>query len=212
MPIALMIVSAVLQPSLLDRYAIVTVLCWAPLVALAVEPLGPRARLAAIAVLATVLAVNLADTVDDKQRFAALVAESRSAFDQAERTANGIAGGAPIVFQSMHTLFQVAGPERARDARFLELSDSLLDASFGAGTPLREHFRLERDIVRGLRRVYGFPPAITPAELDTAPRFFVVATDMSLPAGYKQVDLWGHLYFPRHLPLRLGPALAVFQR
>ncbi|HEX7939737.1 MAG TPA: hypothetical protein VF483_12195, partial [Gemmatimonadaceae bacterium] len=42
-------VSVLLQPSMLDRYAIVTVLSWAPLVALAVSTLGRTLRVVAVA-------------------------------------------------------------------------------------------------------------------------------------------------------------------
>src|SRR5439155_4482569 len=43
-PVTLAVVSLILQPSMLDRYATVTVLAWAPIAALAVETVGRVAR------------------------------------------------------------------------------------------------------------------------------------------------------------------------
>ena len=95
------------------------------------------------------------------------------------------------------------------------MPDSLLDAMFPAGSavqPMARFFRFERDAVRLHVRAYGFPALAPTTALDTVPRFLLLARDASLPRGYKNVELFGRVVFPRYRVLRLRDNLSLFTR
>jgi hypothetical protein len=208
MPLVLIGVSVVLQPSLLDRYAIVTVLFWAPLVALAVATLGQAARRALVLCFALLVVLGVQRTIAERQDFANGVAANAAAYDLAKRT------NLPIVFPSILAMYPVAGLQRDQSARFLDLPDSTIRFLFPQERLewLRRHFRLERNIARGHSRAYGFPRLATQAELDSTPRFLLLATDLSLPGGYKNATAFGRALFPGFRVTRLNQYLALFER
>jgi hypothetical protein len=210
MPVVLIVVSVTIQPSMVDRYALVTVLAWAPLVAAATESLGRYARGAMVALLLTVLAASTRDIIGAKQDYATSVHANQAVFEEAK------AMNIPILFQYMHLVFPVAGPQRSPEtlARFLDIPDSTLLALYPSPRVewLRRQFRLERSQARLHARIYGFPILATQAQLDTTPRFLLLATDLQLPGGYKQAEKWGLAVFPRHKVTRLNGVLSLFER
>jgi hypothetical protein len=209
MPVTLIVVSVVLQPSMLDRYAIVTVVAWAPFVALAVETLGRTARRVAIAVLVILVALAARRSIAERRGFAKNVAANRAAF------AGARALNLPIVFQSLHVVYPVAGEQRSeRFALFLELPDSTIAAMVPQPKLewVRRTLRIERDIARSHARVYQFPVMVTQAQLDSTRRFVLIASDESLPPLYKSVDLFTERVFPHHRLSRLSPTLALLTR
>ena len=97
----------------------------------------------------------------------------------------------------------------------LVLPDAQLDSMFPAGSPaesMSRFFRFEHDAVRLHVRAYGFPKLVSPADLDTLPRFLLLARDASLPRGYKNVELFGRAVFPGYRVSRLRENLALFTR
>src|SRR5205085_1321348 len=138
---------------MLDRYATVTVLAWAPVVALAVDTLGRAARGVAVAFLIVLLCLGVQRSIEERRGFAKNVAANRAAFEVAT-TMN-----LPIVFQSLHVIYPVAGERRAeRSALFLDIPDSTIASMVPQPKLewLRRTLRVERDIARSHARVYAF--------------------------------------------------------
>ena len=107
MPLTLIVISVLLQPSMLDRYGIVTVLAWAPVVALAVDSLGRVARVVAVVCLIVLVSLGVRRSIAERSGFARNVAANRAAFAGA-RSMN-----LPIVFQSLHVIYPAAGEQRS---------------------------------------------------------------------------------------------------
>lgn len=210
MPVMLIVVSVGLQPSMVTRYAIVAVLAWAPLVALAFASLGRIARWAAIAALVVFVALGVQGVVAEKREFAAAVAANAAVFERAK------AMQLPIVFWGLHNIYPVAGPQRSPRtlARYLDLPDSSITALFPSDAmgPVRKKYRLDRDQARGHASTYGFPILATQAQLDSSSSFLLLAADFSLPGGYKRPEMFGRAVFPRHRVVRLNETLSLFQR
>jgi hypothetical protein len=208
-PVVLVVVSIVLQPSMLDRYAIVTVLSWAPLAALAVATLERGGRIVAALFFAVLVGLAARRVIAEKREFAEMVRLTEEAYARALPT------DLPIVFASLHTAYPVAGPRRAeRRARFLELPDSTIQAMVPQPRLdwLRRHIAVERNIARGHARTYGFPVLAPQAQLDTTRAFYLVGPDESFPRLYKRFDLFVGKVFPHHRAERLTPYLAILRR
>ena len=122
----------------------------------------------------------------------------------------------PIVFWGLHQIYPVAGPQRSPTtlARYLDLPDSTLATLFpsDAMAPVRKKYRLDRDQARGHARTYHFPILATQAQLDSTPRFVLLATEATLPGGYKRAELFGRALFPRHHVVRLSNRVSLFER
>jgi hypothetical protein len=210
MPLVLVVLSAVLTPSMVFRYAIVATLAWAPMAALCAERFGDWTRTALLAALGLVVMLNAAAHVREQRMFDRAVAVNATAFEQAK------AAKAPVVFQRLHVIYPVAGTQRGpgTPARYIDISDSTLDAMYPQpdAEAVRASFRLDRDQARYHAGLYGWPVMAPVAELDTMPRFYLVATDATLPPGYSPVKRYGAVLFPRHRVTRVGPALALFER
>lgn len=210
MPLAIIVISVVFQPSMVSRYAIVAVLAWAPLAALGAEAVGRATRVALLALLAAGLFLGGARVAQQKRDFAETVLSTRRQFEQA--TALGL----PVLFQHMHLMYAVVAPlhEPGSPARFLDLPDSTLLALYPSDRMewLRDRFRVERGQARLHAGVYGFPVLATQAALDSMPRFLLLATDLQLSGGYKQAEKWGQAVFPRHRVERLSESLTLFER
>jgi hypothetical protein len=120
----------------------------------------------------------------------------------------------PVVFESILDVYPVAGLQRDPAALYLDLPDSTIHSLFPQERLewLRRHLRLRRNIARGHWRAFGFPRLATQAELDSTPRWLLLATDISLPGGYKNVAVFGHRLFPEFRVTRLNERLALFER
>ena len=212
MPVVLMVLSALVQPSMLDRYGIVAAIAWAPLVALALTSLTTMARVAAGGALTLVLLLNVQRLIATRSDFAADVAALSGAFEAAKSRQ------VPVVFWGLHSIYPVAGPVRQRTeaspARYLDLPDSTLTTLFPgeAMEPVRKKYRLDRDQARGHARTYGFPVLATQTQLDTTPRFLLLAAEGSLPGGYKRPDAFGRAVFPAHRVSPINGMLSLFER
>jgi hypothetical protein len=209
MPLVLIGVSVVLQPSLLDRYAIVTVLWWAPLVALGVATLGRGGRALVALFLALMVVLGVRRTIAERREFARSVADNVAAFQRAKSM------NLPIVFQSLLAVYPVAGLRPADPrALFLDMPDSTIAAIVPQPRLewLRRNLRIERDIARSHAYHYAFPTMVTQARLDSTPRFLFIASDESLPRLYTRVDLFAKAAFPNHRVTRLTSNLALLER
>src|SRR5207302_222627 len=155
------------------------------------------------------LCLGVQRSIEERRGFAKNVAANRAAFEVA-KTMN-----LPIVFQSLHVIYPVAGERRAeRSALFLDIPDSTIASMVPQPKLewLRRTLRVERDIARSHARVYAFPVMVTQSTLDSTPRFLFVASDESLPRLYKSVVLFTSKVFPHHGMVRLSPTLALLER
>lgn len=210
MPVVLIVLSAIVTPSMVFRYAIVAALAWAALVAFLSQRWGRPARWATAGAFAVLGVIAIAAHVKEQRQFSRAVEMNASAFRQAKAT------GDPVVFQRLHVIYPVAGVERGptTPARYIDIPDSVLNAMYPQpeAEQLKASFRLDRDQARYHAGLYGWPVMAPVTSLDTTKRFYFVATDATLPPGYSPITRYAARLFPRHSVKRLGPALAVFER
>jgi hypothetical protein len=203
------IVSVALQPSMRDRYAIVTMLAWGPLVALAVTSLPRRGRIVAVLFCAVLAGTAARRVIAEKRSYAETVRLNREAY------ARALDMRLPVVFTAIHTVWPVAAQRRAeRRALFLEIPDSVIREMIHQPRFLwlRRHVELERSIARAHAQLYGFPVLVPWAQLDTTRAFLLVGPDESFPRLHERFDLFAQRVFPHHRGTRLSPALAILER
>jgi hypothetical protein len=210
MPVALALVSALGQPSMLPRYAVVAVLAWAPLVATACLVAGRwSTRGLCLALVWFWLGAYVRET-RAKTAFGQTIAREQRQYDQARRS------GLPVVVQSMHVMYPLIGSEpRESPAMFLTLSDSAFRTMWGDTSRLGQANRgvvLERDLARVHFARWGFPRLVTPAALDTADSFLLLASDWRRPAGFASMERFATRVFPHRRIKRLLPDLYLLER
>lgn len=210
MPLVLIGLSVALTPSMVFRYAIVATLAWAPAVALLVESSARVTRAFLMTSLAMMVGWQGAKRIAEQREFARVVGVNRAGFEQAAQD------GVPVVFQRLHVIYPVAGRDRSptTPARYIDISDAALTRMYpqAQAAPFVASLRLDRDQARYHAGIYGWPVMAPVTSLDTLPRFYLVATDATLPPGYAPVSRYGAALFPRHQVRRLSPVLSVFER
>ena len=200
MTLALVVISAVLNSVMVPRYAIVSVLLAAPIIAFAADLVKPWQRVVLAAVFAFLLTQRMAREIRNANYFATttnvyadLVGELRKQH-------------APIVFQSYFMMYPVDGLARRQSViSVLDLPDSTIRSLFPP-TPDNEpriaKMRLDRNQARLHNRGFGFPIIATKAQLDTTRLFYLMGPDMQ--------EL-GRVLFPRHRNARIHELVTVFQ-
>lgn len=210
MPVVLVVLSVVLTPSMVFRYAIVATLAWAVAAALLAHHAGQVMRVALIAALAAFLLARGSGRIAEHRQFARVVAVNRAGFERAKQD------GVPVVFQRLHVIYPVAATERGpgTPARYLDISDSAFAAMYPQPEAARfvAGLRLDRDQARYHAGIYGWPVMAPVAALDTVRKFYLVSTDATLPPGYSPVSRYAAALFPRHRVRRLTPVLSVLER
>lgn len=210
-PLALAALSLVGQPSMLARYAILAVLAWGPLVAVALSLAG-RWPARAFAAYALVLwFATYTRQVRARAAFAAGVRQTVTAIDAARQL------GLPAVIMSMHSLYAAVPPipGAAHQPAFLELSDEALDIlvpDSGRFAQLNKGIRIERDVVRVHATRFRFPKLVPLTLLDTVARFALVGGSGNLPRGYSSQEALVATLFPRHRLVRVEGELALLER
>jgi hypothetical protein len=210
LPLALVALSLIGQPSAFPRYAIPAALAWAPLVGLAMELLGRWPARTFTAFLAVLWLLNFVRIAVSYRNFA--IAIQRQTADLRRVESSGI----PTVVQSMHTLYEVTAQNwpRRSEANYLELSDSTLAALFPRGTLLYQLNKtaiVERDLVRVHAKRFGYPRIVPQPALDTTSRFLILFNQSELPRGYT-AEMLGRAVFPRHRLRQVSPDLWLFER
>ena len=211
MPIVLIVITVVLEPVMVPRYAIVAALAAAPVVALAFEPLGRVGR-GALFVVFGLLAVGFADRELLNTRAAEA---SVAAYDRDLREVHRLHPDLPLVFQSYATLYAVDGDARQQSiGRVLELSDSSLEVLYPSPEMTAEKIRLmrARRMVQLHEAGFGFPKAISINELQAAPRFALFARDQDLPFSHRNALAFGKKLFPSHEARRVTDVVTLFER
>jgi hypothetical protein len=210
MPLVLIVLS-LQQPSMLPRYALVSLFAWAPLVAIAAKSLGIAGRSVATAILLAALGSRILLTAKDKLDHAIAVAIAKQNLGMACRA------GVPVVFQSRHVIYPVIGdsPSQCPHARFLVLTDSTINRLLPGGPPFsfsRRFQRFEREYAGHHERIYGFPRSVSEAQLDSVPEFFLLASGPNLPPGYHDVDRFVAAVFPGRQTIHYSTSMALVKR
>jgi hypothetical protein len=217
----LMATLSIVYPALNPRYSIATLLGWAPLMAIAVQPLGQAVQ----GVLSLVLLRGLRAVVFLVMLFFVWVSVVNMTLEATRFTYHADAGrkalatacgmNLPTVFEVRHLMYPTTGGmsrQWARcDTRMLAMSDATLDRMFPRESPLPRFFRFENEIARLHQRLYAYPRVSTQAQLDSLPRFLLVGWDDSFPIGYKDVASFGKAVFPNHRVTRITEDLALFE-
>jgi len=212
LPIVLAVLTLAGAPSLVARYGVLSMLAWAPAVALVAQALGPR--------LAWVLGVGMAALwpaafqADARTRraFDRQVRGDLAVLDSAKRRVAG-----PVAYLSMHTLYASAwaSPGDRGNLWYLDLPDDAIDRLFGPAArfhQLNKGIRVERDVVRIHARRFGFPRLLTPAMLDTAGPFALVTSPETLPRGWFRADSLARALLPGHRVTAAGAQLTLVER
>lgn len=201
MTFALVAISAVLNSVMVPRYAIVSVLFAAPVVAFAADLERRWVRLALAGIFGMLLVARMDREINNANYFATttnlyadLVAELRKT-------------NAPIVFQSYFMMYPVDGQARRQSViSVLDLPDSTIASLFPPtpeSGPRIAKMRLDRNQARLHNRGFGFPIIATKAQLDTTRVFYMMGPAMQ--------EL-GQVLFPRHRSAQIHELVTVFER
>ena len=210
LPVVLLALSLVGQPSMIARYALPALLAWGPLAAFAMDLIGRWPARAFALVLVVAWVGSFAAEAARKRAFGIGVQQNAELLRQAERL------GIPIVFESQHTMYPLEAATRGRGSHgvYLDLPDSTLAWLFPDTSrfyQLNKGTWLERDFARVHLKRFGFPRLASQAALDTTQRFLLFAPYERLPRGITDINALGHAVFPHHvaLPLRENLLLMV---
>jgi hypothetical protein len=209
MPLTLAVVSIAGQPSMLSRYAITTVLAWAPWVALCMDAAGRTTARVFRVVLAWFWFVSFTRVVSETQTHATTVERNRATFASAERL------NLPIVFPSIHVMYPVVDARQRANAGFLDLPDSTMAVLFPPNTErerLNRSTVIQRDLARVHARRFGFPRLVPQAELASLPRFLIFAPTTDLPVGMPDIKTFGSAIFPGHTIVAVHPHVILIER
>ena len=207
MPVALVLISAVLKPVVWPRYEIVAVLAWAPIVSLSIETLPRLHRVVGVGALIVIAGLKVRHEAQSKAAFEAVV----DAFQEQVLALRPT--GVPIVFQDQFLQYPVDGARRRESVtRFLDLPDSTIDVLTEMPGWQRRLLIRNRDMARIHEQLFGFPVSETPSQLERSDRFYLFASDDALPVGYKTSLEFGRKLFPRHRAVRLNEYVTLFER
>lgn len=193
MPIALAVLS-VLQPVMLDRYALTALLAWAPLVTLAVQVIHRAAQVAAIAAFGLVGLAGIGAQVGIERQLSAIVARDRAILhDQCGRV--------PVAFTTRLQMYYHLEFIRREcpAARYLAIADEKLERLYrGPNEPVRRQFRIENEFAEMHGLMYGFPTVLRSAALDSLDHFVIMAEPSFVPRDASGRELFSPIMFPRH--------------
>lgn len=210
MPVALAVVSSLGQPSMLPRYAVVTALAWAPLVATACVVAGRWATRGLCLALAWFWLGAYVRETRAKMAFGQTIAREQRQYEEARQS------GLPVVMHSMHVMYPLIGSAPGESpAMFLTLSDSAFRAMWDGESRIGQAnrgFVLERDLARVHFARWGFPRLATLAALDTTDRFLLLASEWRRPAGFASMEHFAARVFPQRRIKRLLPNLYLLER
>jgi hypothetical protein len=193
MPVVLTIVSIV-QPAMLPRYAITTVLAWAPLIAVVVQMLPRVARGVVVTLLGFSVLLQLGGQLSVQRQVDRIVTMDRLLLREACRSTEGVA------FVTRAQMYYYV--EELRDCprgAFLVLPQEMLARLFvGPNARVQARHRMEGEFARLHERLYGFPATTTPARLDSLSNFVVMAEPWSVPRDEAGREFFSPVVFPNH--------------
>jgi hypothetical protein len=210
MTLVLIAISAVMNPVMVPRYAIVSVLLAAPVIALAAETIRPYQRVLVTVVFAMLFTQSASRALRGARYFQYVMDTYAGLVDRLKSE------NVPLVFQTYFIMYPVDGQAQQRSViKLLDLPDSTIHKLLPDSVnqrPNRAKLRLDRGQARLHNRIFGFPILMTQAELDTTPRFFFFARDADLTADFRDAVVLGQAMFPRHKVQRVHEYVVMFTR
>ena len=207
MPLALTVLS-LLQPVMLDRYALTALLAWAPLIAVAASLLAPAARYAAGVVLLVVTLASLGGQVGIQRQLAQTVARDQQILR--EQCPRGTVAFTTRLQMYYHTDFI---RRECPGARYVAISNEKLERLYrGPNERVQRQFRSENEFARMHGRLYGFPQVIGNAELDSLDHFVVMAEPSTVPRDQTGRELLSPIMFPAHHATALNGNGTLYER
>lgn len=207
MPIALAVLS-LLQPVMLDRYAITALLAWAPLVAVAVQLLPNAVRYIAIALLGVVGLAGLGAQVGIARQTVQIVMRDRALLGEN-------CGRGTVAFTTRLQMYNHADVIRRScpSARYVAIdNDKLARLYSGPNERVQRQFRSENEFAEMHRRMYGFPQVISNAALDSLDHFVVMLEPSFVPRDASGREMFSPIMFPRHQATPLNGNGVLFER
>jgi hypothetical protein len=207
MPLMLVVLS-LLQPVLIGRYALTSVLAWAPLVALALQLLPRSLGIVAVVLLSGRILLSVGGQVGLERQVASIIARDRALLTQMCRAG-------PVVFVTRLQMYYHTDllRERCPQAKYLVLPQRALDRLyFGPNEFAQPRFRTEAEFALLHTRLYGYPGTVTPAQLDSLPHFVVMAEPSSLPRDASGHEFFSRIVFPRHRATPLNGNGTLYER
>lgn len=207
MPVALVILS-LLQPVMLDRYALTSLLAWAPLAAFAAHVMPRAARYAAVGVLAIVGLARVGAQIGIARQVAGMIARDQALLQQ--HCGRGTVAFMTRIHMYYHTSFIRSS---CPSARYLALSNDRLERLFaGPNASVQRLYRSENEFAVMHERAYDFPRVIEAAALDSLTHFVVMAEPSSLPRNTSGRELFSPIVFPNHRVVPLDGNGFLYER
>jgi hypothetical protein len=207
MPVALAVLS-LLQPVMLDRYALTALLAWAPLVAVAVHRIPLTARVIAIVLLSVRGLAAIGGQVGIERQVSRIVARDRAILREqcARRT---------VAFTTRLQMYYHLDFIRREcpGARYVAIANDRLDRLYhGANERVQRQFRSENEFAELHRQLYGYPQVIASAALDSLDHFVVMAEPSTVPRDGAGRELFSPIMFPYHRPTPLNGNGVLYER
>lgn len=209
LPAVLIVFSAVMQPTLLPRYALPSLLLMAPLVAFGFARSSPLAR---VGVGVLILGSGVAGIRRLANNNHAFVAEVHR-WEDALRAP--VAAGTLVVSTTRHPLYALVGddPALGRAIRFVDLPDPAATQALAPGSEAalaRDLYVIERDMARVHQRLYGFPRLLPVAELRRVDRVILLSQVHALTT--ENVARFGREWMPGYTVREMAPGVHEFSR
>ncbi|MBL0171660.1 MAG: glycosyltransferase family 39 protein [Gemmatimonadaceae bacterium] len=207
LPVVLLAFSVAVQPSMISRYAIPSLLLWPPLVAFVIEDVRGLIRAMMLVGYAALAMVLVRVQVRDAQR-----AISELNVDAA--TILSLGSDATVVCRSRHRAYQlgtIAGGGRPLSRNICTMLDfdEALVRSLTEGTPADRQtikfLTLERDVARVHSEIYGFPRMTSVQQLQQRDLIYVLEESWD-PAWLPQ------MMFPAFSVRRVAARMFLLQR
>jgi hypothetical protein len=204
-PVILIIFSATVQPSLIRRFAIPTLLFWGPMVALSMDRVPRLARIIVLEVLIVVAGLGTRAYVMAARQTTNDLAADVAALD-------ALGGDETVAFRTRHRLYPIAYPLGGKrhvprpTLGFIDFDDSTARQVGGpvSGPTSVRFLTLERDVARVHTRLYGFPLMLPVDRLRGNDRFYMLDEDDS--------DAFSRSWFPGFSVRRVAPRLFLLTR
>ena len=207
MPIALTVLS-LMQPVMLDRYALTALLAWAPVVAIATQLLPNAARYVIVSVFLVVGLASLGGQVGIARQVNQIVERDQAILR--EHCRNSTIAFNTRLQMYYHTDFI---RQHCPSARYLAISDEKLGRLYrGANERVQRQFRSENEFAEMHRRMYQFPRVIGSASLDSLDHFVVMTEPSTVPRDAAGRELLSLALFPGYRATPLNGNGTLYQR
>ena len=207
MPIALAVLS-LLQPVMLDRYAVTALLAWAPLVAAAVTLLPVAARYVIVALFTIVGLAGLGAQIGIARQVTAIASRDEAVLS--EHCPRGTVAFTTRLQMYAHTDFI---RRECPSARYVAISSEKLEQLYrGPNERVQRQFRSENEFAEMHQLMYDFPKVIESAALDSLDHFVVMAEPSTVPRDAAGRELFSPVMFPRHRPTPLNGNGILYDR